>query len=283
MLSVAAVQMTSTADFNANLREAERLMHAAKQGGAELILLPENFASYGGDYRQLAEQQGPALQAWLQHWAKTLEITLIGGTIPLAQRADGTLVNRGRVRSACLMYSSGGVLLGRYDKLHLFDVSVDDAQGRYCESDSFEPGDRLLVRTAGPVKVGLAVCYDLRFALLAGALAQAGANLLVYPSAFTEVTGAAHWHLLLRARAVETGCYVLAANQCGQHTAKRQSYGHSILIDPWGSIVAELNSAPGVLVAEIDLNHQKNIRNKLPLHQHQRLTVELPNDIRFDE
>ncbi|MBQ0754987.1 MAG: carbon-nitrogen hydrolase family protein [Gammaproteobacteria bacterium] len=283
MLSVAAVQMTSTVDFNANLREAERLMHAAKQGGAELILLPENFASYGGDYRQLAEQQGLALQAWLQHWAKTLEITLIGGTIPLAQRADGTLVNRGRVRSACLMYSSGGVLLGRYDKLHLFDVSVDDAQGRYCESDSFEPGDRLLVRAAGPVKVGLAVCYDLRFALLAGALAQAGANLLVYPSAFTEVTGAAHWHLLLRARAVETGCYVLAANQCGQHTAKRQSYGHSILIDPWGSIVAELNAAPGVLVAEIDLNHQKNIRNKLPLHQHQRLTVELPNDIRFDE
>jgi deaminated glutathione amidase len=283
MLKVAAVQMTSSTDFNANLREAERLMQEAKQRGAELILLPENFACYGGDYRELAEQQGAALQAWLQYWAKTLEVTLIGGTIPLAQRTDGTDVRGGRVRSACLMYSAQGVLLGRYDKLHLFDVSVDDAQGRYCESDIFEPGDRLLVRTAGPLNIGLAVCYDLRFSLLAGALAQAGANLLVYPSAFTEVTGAAHWHLLLRARAVETGCYVLAANQCGQHSAKRKSYGHSMLIDPWGTVVAELDNAPGVLVSEIDLERQKNIRNKLPLHQHQRLTVELPNDIRFDK
>lgn len=283
MLKVAAVQMTSSTDFNANLREAERLMQEAKQRGAELILLPENFACYGGDYRELAEQQGAALQAWLQYWAKTHEVTLISGTIPLAQRADGTGVRGGRVRSACLMYSAQGALLGRYDKLHLFDVSVDDAQGRYCESDIFEPGDRLLVRTAGPLNIGLAVCYDLRFSLLAGALAQAGANLLVYPSAFTEVTGAAHWHLLLRARAVETGCYVLAANQCGQHSAKRKSYGHSMLIDPWGTIVAELDNMPGVLISEIDLERQKNIRNKLPLHQHQRLTVELPNDIRFDK
>lgn len=282
MLTVAAIQMTASADLDANLREAERLLHQAKQAGASLILLPENFACYGGDYRQCAVQQGEKIQAWLQHWAKTLAVTLIGGTIPLAQRPDGSVVEGARVRAACLMYSASGVLLGRYDKLHLFDARVSDDQGRYCESDIFEPGSSIIVRSEGLLKVGLGICYDLRFALLAQALTAAGANLLVYPSAFTQVTGAAHWHVLLRARAVETGCYVLAANQCGQHSESRKSYGHSILIDPWGVVVAELDDTPDVLIAPIDLNHQQTIRNNMPVQQHQRLAVELPDGIRYD-
>lgn len=282
MTRVAAIQMTSTADLNANLRAAETYLQQAAGQGADLILLPENFACYGGDYLAVAEAHGEALQAWLAHWARTLGVTLIGGSIPLAQRPDGTAVPDQRVRTSSLMINPQGECIGRYDKLHLFDVHVADGQGRYCESAVFEPGNRLLVRAAGELQVGLMICYDLRFALLARALADAGANLLVYPSAFTEVTGAAHWHLLLRARAVETGCYVLAANQCGQHNDKRRSYGHSLLVNPWGEIVAELDNAPGVLLADIDLNRLQQIRDNLPLHQHQRLAVELPDDLCFD-
>lgn len=282
MIRVAAIQMTSTADLDANLRQAELFIQQAAAQGATFILLPENFACYGGDSLAVARIHGDALQAWLAHWARVLGVTLVGGSIPLANRPDGSTVPGGRVRTSCLMFSAQGECLGRYDKLHLFDVQVADGQGRYCESAVFEPGNRLLVRAAGDLNVGLMICYDLRFALLARALADAGANLLVYPSAFTEVTGAAHWHLLLRARAVETGCYVLAANQCGQHNDKRRSYGHSLLVNPWGEIVAELDNAPGVLLADIDLNRLQQIRDNLPLHQHQRLAVELPDDLCFD-
>lgn len=282
MIRVAAIQMTSTADLDANLRQAELFIQQAAAQGATFILLPENFACYGGDSLAVARIHGDALQAWLAHWARVLGVTLVGGSIPLANRPDGSTVPGGRVRTSCLMFSAQGECLGRYDKLHLFDVQVADGQGRYCESAVFEPGNRLLVRAAGDLNVGLMICYDLRFALLARALADAGANLLVYPSAFTEVTGAAHWHLLLRARAVETGCYVLAANQCGQHNDKRRSYGHSLLVNPWGEIVAELDNAPGVLLADIDLNRLQQIRDNLPLHQHQWLAVELPDDLCFD-
>lgn len=275
MVQLAAIQMTSVADFNANLRVAEVAMQQAAAAGAELILLPENFALYGGNYRQFAEQQGDAVQAWLSHWANTLGVAIIAGTVPLATRPDGSLIADGKVRAACLVYGASGELLGRYDKLHLFDVDVADAQGRYCESDTFEPGQSIEVIEVAGVKVGLAVCYDLRFALLARQLVASGAELLVYPSAFTEVTGAAHWHLLLRARAVESGCYVLAADQCGEHNAKRRSYGHSMLVDPWAQVVAELGNTPEVLVATMDLQRLREIRQKLPLHQHQRLTASL--------
>lgn len=282
MIRVAAIQMTSTADLDVNLRQAELFIQQAAAQGATFILLPENFACYGGDYLDVARTHGDALQAWLTHWARTLGVTLVGGSIPMADRPDGTEVPGGRVRTSCLMFTAQGECIGRYDKLHLFDVQVADGQGRYCESAVFEPGNRLLVRAAGELQVGLMICYDLRFALLARALANAGANLLVYPSAFTEVTGAAHWHLLLRARAVETGCYVLAANQCGQHNDKRCSYGHSLLVNPWGEIVAELENSPGVLLADIDMQRLQQVRDNLPLHQHQRLAVELPDDLCFD-
>ncbi|MDF1781613.1 MAG: carbon-nitrogen hydrolase family protein [Alcanivoracaceae bacterium] len=282
MPKVSAIQMTSTDDLHNNLRVAEGLMPQAVDQGAQLILLPENFASYGGAYRQIAERHGDEIQAWLSHWAKTLGVCLIGGTIPLSQRADGTEVVQGKVRAASVMYSDAGELLGRYDKIHLFDVSVGDAQGRYCESETFEAGERIVVRAGAGIQIGMAVCYDLRFATLARALVDAGAQLLVYPSAFTEMTGAAHWKLLLQARAVESGCYVLAADQCGQHSAKRKSYGHSMLIDPWGKVVAEMDNNPGVLVADINLEYLNEIRHNLPLHEHQRLAVELPNDICFD-
>ncbi len=274
-LKVAAIQMTSVSDLDANLRHAEHAMQQACAAGARLLLLPENFALYGGQYRRFAEQQGEAVQAWLSHWARTLGVSLIGGTVPLAQRPDGSEVADGKVRASCLAFGPDGQLRARYDKLHLFDVDVADAQGRYCESDVFEPGDGLTVVELEGIQVGLCVCYDLRFAALARALTDRGAELLVYPSAFTEVTGSAHWHLLLRTRAVESGCYVLAADQCGQHSAKRRSYGHSLLADPWGRISAELDTTPDVLCADLDLQRLQEIRASLPLHQHQRLAVTL--------
>lgn len=282
MIRVAAVQMTSTADFDSNLRVAEALMQEAALQGATLVLLPENFALYGAGYRQLAEARGEDIQAWLSHWARTLKVTLIGGTIPLTRRPDGSVVSSPRVRAACLIHTPTGELCARYDKLHLFDVAVADAQGRYCESDVFEPGDRAVVARVQGLSIGMAVCYDLRFALLAAWLRQAGAQLLVYPSAFTQVTGRAHWEVLLRSRAVENGCYVLAAAQCGQHNEKRYSFGHSMLVDPWGRIVAHLEDQPGVLVADLDLDLLAAIRRDLPVHTHQRFSVELPDGIRSD-
>lgn len=278
-MSVAAVQFCAGPDWSRNRAQLEQLLPQAE--GAELVLLPENFACYGGDYRKLAEASDE-VREWLAGWAQRLGATLVAGSLPQHLRADGSDVPAPRVRAASLVFAPDGRLQARYDKLHLFDVDVADAQGRYCESATFEPGERLVMTDIAGVPTGLAICYDLRFASLALALALRGARLLLYPSAFTQVTGAAHWELLLRTRAVETGCHVLAANQCGQHNERRASYGHSLLVDPWGQVAARLDAAPGVLRAELDLARQQDIRNNLPLLTQQRLDVELPHGIAFE-
>ena len=274
-MKVAAIQMTSTANLDANLRQAETLMREAAAAGATLLLLPENFACYGGDYRSLAASQGQALDAWMAYWARELGVFLAAGSVPRLLRPEGTPVPEPRVRTALLVFDPQGQRIARYDKLHLFDMDVADAQGSYRESAVFEAGRSLETVTIAGWQVGLAICYDLRFPAQARALAQAGASLLLYPSAFTQVTGRAHWHMLVRARAVENGCYVLAANQCGEHNSKRRSYGHSLLVDPWGEIVAELDDQPGVLVAEVSEARVSRIRQAMPLHDHQRFTVNL--------
>lgn len=278
--SVAAIQFCAGPEWSANRSELEALLSQAK--GARLILLPENFACYGGEYRTFATRIEPVLD-WLREQARQLHAWLVAGSLPLATRPDGSGVPAPRVRAACLVVAPDGQVTARYDKLHLFDVEVADAQGRYQESAVFEPGDRLALAHIDGITAGLAICYDLRFASLAMALAQRGAQLLLYPSAFTQVTGAAHWEVLLRARAVETGCYVLAAGQTGRHNAKRTSYGHSLLVDPWGQVVASLGAAPGVLQAVLDLERLTALRQTLPLLAHQRLKVELPDDIRCDD
>lgn len=278
-MKLAAIQMTSTADLEANLRQASMLLDEAARQGARLALLPENFACYGGDYRGIALTHGERLCAWLAQQARSRGLWLIGGTLPLAERPDGAPVPAPRVRAACLVHDPAGVRVARYDKLHLFDVEVADAQRHYRESAVFEPGDRIAVVDCGGVRVGLAVCYDLRFPLLAASLRQQGAELLVYPSAFTRVTGAAHWAPLLRARAIENASYVLAAGQCGQHNETRFSHGHSLLADPWGEVIATLGDTPGVLVAEFDRCHLERVRKQIPVHSHQRFHAELPDDI----
>ncbi|MCH8544316.1 MAG: carbon-nitrogen hydrolase family protein [Alcanivorax sp.] len=281
-MRIAAVQLCASDDVAANLAQAAALIAEAAEAGASLVVLPENFACYGGAYRSLATEQGAGLQQWLAQQALDQGVWLLGGTIPLATRPDGEAVPTPRVRTVSLLHMPNGQLAARYDKLHLFDANVPDAQGVYRESDVFEPGDRLVTAPVDGIVMGMAVCYDLRFASLARALADRGAHLLVYPSAFTAVTGAAHWEILLRARAIESGCYVLGVNQCGQHSPRRASHGHSMLIDPWGEVVAALAEVPGVLCADIDSTRVQEIRQRLPVHLHQRLLTRLPDDIRDD-
>jgi deaminated glutathione amidase len=279
-MKIAGVQYCAGADWRANVSQLESWLDQAAFIGTDVLVLPENVFSQGGDYRAIAEQHGEELYRWLQDAARRLGIWLVAGSVPLATRPDGQPVPGPRVRAATLVFSPEGVQVARYDKLHLFDVDVGDAHGRYTESEQFEPGDAVVLTRIGELQVGLMICYDLRFPRLAQRLRERGADLLMYPSAFTETTGRAHWELLLRARAVETGCYVLGVNQCGWHSATRQSHGHSMLVDPWGEIVSALGADSGLLTAAIDLNTMHDIRRRLPVHDHQRLAVSLPDDLR---
>lgn len=280
MIRVAGIQICANNNPVENLEILADAMEQSQERGANLLVLPENFACYGGSYRELAEEHADFLQSWLANQARQLGVWVLGGTMPLHYRPDGSPVPGGRVRAASLLYNPDGQQVARYDKLHLFDAEVDDAQGRYCESDVFEPGDELVCAQVGDITLGLAVCYDLRFPAQARALADRGATLLVYPSAFTEVTGRAHWEVLLRARAVETGCYVLGVNQCGRHSDVRSSYGHSMLCGPWGEVLVGLEDHPAVLCGDILPRRVAEVRKQMPIHDHTRFLTGLPDDIR---
>lgn len=269
MTTVAVIQMVSGADWQENLSVAETLIAEAARKGAELALLPENFAvfhtsSYQGRGQAELTEQGPIRQ-FLSGQAKLHQLYLVGGSIPvLADDAN-------RVRSASFVFDPQGNELTRYDKIHLFDVDIADAHSAYRESDQIEPGEEAKVIDTAVGRIGLSICYDLRFPLLYQNLVARGAELLTVPAAFTKVTGEAHWHILLRARAIESQCYVLAANQGGQHSKKRATYGHSMIIDPWGRILAEITEdGPGVAVADIDLTILRDIRTKMPVQLHSR-------------
>lgn len=278
---VAVVQMLSTADVQQNLRSAGRLIQEAAAAGAELVLLPENFAVLdAGPLSQFAEDEGETgalLQGFLSAQAKANRVFLIAGTMPLVTRpltTSGSAPERitdGRVRPANLVFDPEGQLIARYDKIHLFDVQVDDKQAQYSESTRFEAGDQLTWIDTPAGRVGLSICYDLRFPELYRKLLEGGAELLTVPSAFTHVTGEAHWEVLLRARAIENQCYVLAANQGGVHNATRETYGHSMIIDPWGRVLAKLEKGEGFAIAEIDLNALHEMRRKMPVQSHRRL------------
>lgn len=270
MPKVAVIQMVSGADCSANLAVASELIRQAANQGANLVLLPENFAVFHASlYIEKGQKElkstGP-IRTFLAEQAALHKLCLVGGSIPV-------LADSGqRVRSASFVFDETGVELARYDKVHLFDVDVADAQSSYRESDQIEPGSKLQVVETSVGQVGLSVCYDLRFPLLYQSLVEKGAQLITVPSAFTEMTGKAHWHVLLRARAIETQSYMLAANQGGQHSSKRTTYGHSLIVDPWGRILAEqLEPGPGLVVAEIDLAAQNEIRKNIPIMQHRQL------------
>lgn len=264
----AAIQMASGLHIEANLLEAERLIKDAAGGGAKLVVLPENFALMGKSEHDKVHQRetdgtGP-IQEFLHTTAKRLGIWLIGGTLPIAAATPD------RVRAASVCYNDQGQRVARYDKIHLFDVDLPGLEESYRESNTIEPGDQRVVVDAPFGTLGLAVCYDLRFPELFRDLSRQGMEILVLPSAFTAKTGAAHWEVLVRARAIENQCYVIAPNQGGFHLNGRETYGHSMIVDPWGTVLTRLPHGPGVVSAEIDLELLYRIRGAFPALRHRR-------------
>lgn len=272
---VAAIQMVSTFDVEANLRSAEQQLRVAAAAGAELAVLPENFAVLDSDNLLRwadEEQRNRIFSGFVETMARTLGLWIVAGTIPMRSRRDGTLVEGNRVRAASILFAPDGAVFARYDKLHLFDVLVGDAQGQYRESASIEPGDQPLVVATPLGQLGLTVCYDLRFPELFSWLQQEGADIITVPSAFTYRTGEAHWEVLLRARAIETQCFVIAPNQGGVHSSRRTTWGHSMIIDPWGTVLGCHDTGPGLVIADLDLAQLRELRASMPLQQHKRFS-----------
>ncbi|MBP8812890.1 MAG: carbon-nitrogen hydrolase family protein [Laribacter sp.] len=262
---VAVVQMVSGHVVADNLERARLRVLEAARGGAALVVLPEYFALMGmADTDKLAVAEpfghGPMQDAVAQ-MAREAGVWLVAGTLPLAGQ------NPGRVRNSCLVFSPAGECMARYDKIHLFGFS--GLGERYCESDTIEPGDTPVAVDTPLGRLGLSVCYDLRFPELYRRLGEMTA--LVLPAAFTAVTGEAHWEVLLRARAIENQCYAIAAAQGGVHSSGRRTHGHSMIIDPWGRIVAELPEGEGVLWADLDPALLASVRNRLPALRHRVL------------
>ena len=266
-MKIAALQTVSTPDVDRNLEAAARLIAEAAACGAGLAALPEYFCLMGrrdDDKLAIAEPAGAGpIQDFLAAQARRHGLWLIGGTLPLRAQAEG------RVRNACCVYAPDGHLAARYDKVHLF--RFDNGRESYDEARVLEPGDTPVAVQAGPLRVGLSVCYDLRFPELYRALVQPPCDVLSVPAAFTYTTGRAHWELLLRARAIENQCYVLAAAQGGQHENGRRTWGHSMVVDPWGEVIAQQDEGEGVVIAEVDPARLASVRRQLPALAHRVL------------
>ncbi len=270
MTICAAIQMASSPNVSANLMRAGQLVAEAAKAGAKLVVLPENFALMGTDeYDKVKirekEGEGP-IQEFLAKTAREYGVWLVGGTIPLEADDDN------KVRAACLVFDDQGEKVARYDKVHLFDVCVPETNEVYKESDSIEAGENSLVIETPFGKLGVAVCYDLRFPEFFRTMAYQNVDILAIPAAFTAETGAAHWEVLLRARAIENQCYVIASNQGGFHINGRKTFGHSMIIDPWGVILDCYKTGAGFVSADIDLEKLEKTRQSFPVLQHRRFT-----------
>lgn len=259
---VAAIQMASGPRVDGNLREAERLVEAAATQGARLVALPENFAIMGmkeGDKVAIREQPGRGpIQAFLADTARRLKLWLVGGSVPLQASVPD------KVRNSLLLYNDAGELAARYDKIHLFGLTLGSE--RYRESDTIEPGDRVVVADTPYGRLGLSVCYDLRFPELYRAMGAV--DLILVPSAFTATTGRAHWETLVRARAIENLAYVVAPAQGGYHVNGRETHGDSMIVDPWGVVLDRLPRGSGVVAANVNLNYAQGLRASLPALDH---------------
>jgi len=261
--------MASGPNVSANLTEAARLINRAADAGAELVVLPENFAFMGmheQDKVSVRESSGSGhIQDFLAQQAAKHQVWLVGGTIPLeAASAD-------KVRAACLLYDDSGAPVARYDKIHLFDVTLQESGETYNESASIEAGDRVVVAQTPFGSLGLAVCYDLRFPELFRAMVEQNVQIIAIPSAFTAITGRAHWEALVRARAIENLSYVIAAAQGGYHVNGRETHGDSMIVDPWGTILDRLPRGSGFVVAELDLTKVESTRRNFPALRHRRM------------
>ena len=262
---IAAIQMVSAPDVALNLAAAERLVAQAAAGGAQIAALPEFFCVLGGhdtDKVKIRERDGAGpVQDFLADTARRNRIWLVGGTVPL-ECGDAD-----RVRNASLVFDDAGNRIARYDKIHLF--SYQGAKERYDESRTIEPGDEPLAVASPFGRLGLSVCYDLRFPELYRRFADV--DCWFVPSAFTATTGAAHWETLLRARAIENLCYVVAPAQGGRHANGRRTHGHTLIVDPWGVVLAERDEGEGVVLADMDARRLAEVRQSLPALQNRKL------------
>ncbi|HVV69894.1 MAG TPA: carbon-nitrogen hydrolase family protein [Gammaproteobacteria bacterium] len=273
MTLVSAIQMTSTPNLTSNLTAASHLIATAANKGAQLVVLPEMFPMMGAEeMTKLALQEefgNGVIQDFLASRAKQHKIWLVGGTIPIKTH------NPNKVSAACIVYNDQGHIAARYDKIHLFDVTITSGVETYCESQTFDPGHEIVVIDTPFGKLGLAVCYDLRFPELFRCLVNKGAQIVAVPCAFTVKTGQDHWEALTRCRAIESLNYFIFACQTGQHSPqKHATYGHSRIVDPWGKVLSQIDEESGVITANVDLQLQKNIREKFPALTHQRIAVQ---------
>ena len=265
-IRVACVQLCSGDDVMENVKIASAFIREAAMGGAQFVATPENtclMAPDGGAKidKTFPEKEDPALPIF-RALAAELNIVLLIGSLAI-KTSETKTANRS------YLVGTDGDVIARYDKIHLFDVQLPSGEN-YRESNTVEAGDRAVVAALPAGRVGMSVCYDLRFPNLYRELAKAGADILTVPSAFTETTGRAHWHLLVRTRAVENGCFVVAPAQGGTHANGRKTYGHSLIVSPWGEILAEAETEPGVIAADVDLAEISAVRARLPSLRHDR-------------
>jgi predicted amidohydrolase len=276
-LTVAAIQLSSQDDVSANLVQCGQWLERAAATGATLAVLPENFAFFGaeGGRVQAAERlaqgtpSGP-IQSALARWARELELTIVGGGMPIVSEDPQ------RPYNTCVVFSPDGRLAAHYDKIHLFDVSLSDGTALQ-ESARTTPGSALTTLRVQGFELGLSICYDLRFPELYRGLVDAGAEVLLVPAAFTLHTGKDHWTPLLRARAIESQAWVVAAAQWGTHPQGRRCYGHSMIVDPWGAVVAQCPDHTGFAVATLDRDYMQQVRDGLPSLRHRRLGLTAPS------
>lgn len=271
-ITVAAIQLNGQPGAEDNLRLLEPLLAAAREAGATMAVLPENLLCMGqrdGDKFEAADRA--------PDWLWRDRVLALGARHGLGLVAGSLYCHPDpaqteRVLARCWLSDRGGAIAGHYDKRHLFDVEAASGES-YHESRTIAPGDNPpIVLSCEQLRWGLSICYDLRFAEHYLALALAGAQIITVPAAFTHTTGQAHWEPLLRARAIETQCFVIAANQCGRHASGRQTWGHSMIIDPWGRVLAQAGHEPGIITAELDLGLQRELQQRFPVHSHRRPT-----------
>lgn len=260
----AAIQLNSQPNLDDNLGMIYAQIKSAAEAGAQFIALPENFAFMGNEEERLRQADiiAASVEAYLSLWAREFSVTVLGGGYPVPATA-------GKVFNRAIVVDPAGEIVARYDKIHLFDVALSTEES-YKESDMVQAGNRAVtVALKNPdICVGLSICYDLRFPELYRILSNRGSELLCIPAAFTKPTGKAHWETLLRARAVENSCFVIAPAQTGAHGEKRKTHGHSMIIDPWGVILANAGTEPGMALAEMDTTVLDDVRRKLPSLQH---------------
>jgi deaminated glutathione amidase len=269
MGNVAAIQMTSSHDVAENLASAAALLREAKDAGALVACLPENFSFIGlkdADKLQVAEADGNGpVQAFLSDTARRLKMWILGGTIVIRTK------DASRVANSSLLIDADGERVARYDKIHLFDVTIPGRNEQYRESNHVLRGRNPVIADTPVGKLGLSVCYDMRFPELYRELVSQGAEWLAMPAAFTVPTGQAHWETLLRARAIENLCYVVAPAQSGLHTSGRETYGDSLIVDYWGQVLSRLAKGTGVITADIDLASQAESRARFPALDNRQL------------